>query len=142
MEIERGERHFCDLTVRVTGSGAKGGYGRAVRPECGGGAALQIGQHVGVDFERLLEHWHAVLHQSPIPSLASGHSGVDAEPPRCWRDVDPLSFPRIKRRRDLLPDYDDGVKVIRPRFGDELAKQPGRDAADGSQLLGVQQHPG
>ena len=57
-------------------------------------------------------------------------------------DVDPLSFPRIKRRRDLLPDHDDGVKVIRPRFGDELAKQPGRDAADCSQLLGIQQRPG
>ena len=52
------------------------------------------------------------------------------------------SFPRIKRRRDLLPDHDDGVKVIRPCFGDELAKQPGRDAADCSQLLGIQQRPG
>lgn len=39
-------------------------------------------------------------------------------------DVDPLSFPRIKRRSGLLPDHDDGVKVIRPRVGDEFAKQP------------------
>ena len=41
--------------------------------------------------------------------------------PRAIGTVDPLSLPRIKRRRRLLPDHHDGVKVVRPRFGDELA---------------------
>lgn len=56
--------------------------------------------------------------------------------------ADPQSFPWIDLRSDLLPDHDHPVEVIRRGFGDEPAKQPGRDVTGGTQLLGNQLCPG